>query len=83
MQYIAKNARKDCYLSGNFNNAGQENTLPVNGSYSEVTTPTNTFVIRSVDGSNDGTVVRFGQAFALSSFDKRVRFLRNSFFFIK
>jgi hypothetical protein len=72
MQYIAKATRKDCYLTGNFTGAGQENTLSSNGTAIGEINPKTAFIIRSVDGSTDGTVVRFGQPFALSSFCKRV-----------
>lgn len=71
MQYIAKATRKDCYLTGNFTGAGQENTLSSNGTTNGEINPKTAFIIRSVDGSTDGTVVRFGQPFALSSFCKR------------
>ena len=72
MQYIAKATRKDCYLTGNFTSADQENTLPSNGTANGEINPKTSFIIRSVDGSTDGTVVRFGQPFALSSVCKRV-----------
>ena len=74
MQYIAKATRKDCYLTGNFTGAGQENTITSNGTANGELNPKTAFIIRSVDGSTDGTVVRFGQAFSLSSIDNRVSY---------
>jgi len=66
---IAKPARKDCYITGDFVRSTGQDYIATGGSAYDQISPKTVFVIRSVDGTADGSVLKFGQPFALSSYD--------------
>jgi hypothetical protein len=67
--FIAKAARRDCFLNGEFVRRSNENLIEAQGTILSRPNKKNAFVLRSVDGSVNGSVLRYGQPFALSSLD--------------
>lgn len=65
---IAKANRKDCYLSAGSIDTGS-NTTSALGSPNGCLIPNTVLVVRSVDGSLLGKPLKYGQPFALSTFD--------------
>jgi hypothetical protein len=68
---IARAYRKDCFLS---TTTLEKNisTVPSTGSSVPVLNEKSGLVLQSVDGSSVGSTLKFGQPFAISTFDKSV-----------
>ncbi len=62
---VAKANRKDCFVSANGTQA--------QGITSPVVNLNTALIVRSVDGSAEGSAIKYGQAFALSTLDGNVK----------